>query len=73
MITFSLLKLYSETVVTVDVMFYLVQTILHRFFSGWALQLLVGSLYGDTAIDTAAPGSELLVDAACLLGFRLYI
>ena len=50
------------------VMFYFV---LHRFFSGWALQLLVGSLYGDTAIDTAAPGSELLVDAACLLGFRL--
>jgi len=35
---------------------------------GWALQLLVGTLYGDTAIDTAAPGSELLVDAACLLG-----
>ena len=28
----------------------------------------MGTLYGDTAIDTAAPGSELLVDAACLLG-----
>ena len=26
------------------------------------MQLLVGTLYGDTAIDTAAPGSELLVD-----------
>ena len=41
---------------------------LRCFCLGWALQLLVGTLYGDTAIDIAAPGSELLVDAACLLG-----
>ena len=71
----TLLKLDSETVVAVDDMlcFILFKQFCTDFFSGGALQLLVGSLYGDTAIDTAAPGSELLVDAACLLGFRLYI
>jgi len=35
---------------------------------GWVLELVISTLYGQTAIDTGAIGNELLTDAAKLLG-----